>query len=571
MGLYSARLRDMGNFRNLRAAMSILAAAGTMIGASAVVVVIGAAPANAQTIYPLRLCDKFCDGRDPALAAGNRIGATDVFRGRRVQLHFDDADNMTWASIDHGTRGDQVWLDRSFNGGYNWSPYGSKLGQTSIPRGRTGWRTLMYNLDQWSSSRPLEGVVRACGQTGGTISCTPWARTTWNAANNQRAAATALMGFYDIGNAGGVTSFGGTQLFGHYTVRQTSYSWWMSANDLTAIIDNIKIAHMGSYKPIIGWIYSANRPAGVAGDAVGDFKNDFVDDTGWWAMAWIDAYDLTGDSFYLTTAEDDANYMNSFWDSTCGGGVWWSTGRNYKNAIANELDLYVNAALHNRIHGDTKYLDEAVREWNWFSAPHRGLINGSNLVYDGLVRTSPNSATCTNARHTQTFTYNQGVVLEGLAELYKATGKAGYLASAEKLARASTTSAVLNRVSATAPRGELTEPITNPGDHNSPMFKGAYIRGLSILNSVIAKRTAAAGPYSCYLDRQSAVAYLHDRNPADQYGYSWAGPWSSTAQNGPDQPTSGQQGSALFLANAGPVFTSPADPAVARALHCTGG
>jgi predicted alpha-1,6-mannanase (GH76 family) len=550
--------------------MAILAAAGTMIGTT-IVVAVGADQANAQTTYPVYLCDKFCDGRDPALApGGGRTGPTQAFDGRLVALHFDDADNMAWASIDGGTPGDQVWLDRSFDGGYDWSPYGSKLGQTSIPSGDTGWRTLMYSLDQWSSSRPLEGVVRACGQTGSTISCTPWARTTWNAANNQRAAATALMEFYDIGNAGGVTAFGGTQLFDHFTVGNIGNSWWMSANDLTAIIDNIQVTGMGSYQPIIGWMYSANKPAGVAGDAFGDFKNDFVDDTGWWAMAWIDAYDLTGDSFYLTTAEDDANYMNSFWDSTCGGGVWWSTARNYKNAIANELDLYVNAALHNRIPGDTTYLNQAVREWNWFSAPGRGLINSSNLIYDGLV-TSPTSTTCTNANHMQTFTYNQGVVLEGLAELYNATGNAGYLTSAETLANASTTSAALNPVSATAPRGELTEPGGNPSDGNSPMFKGAYIRGLGILNNVITTTTGTAGPYSCYLARQSAVAYLHDRNPADQYGYGWAGPWSSTAQNGPDQPTSGQQGSALFLANAGPAFTSPSDPAVTTALNCTGG
>lgn len=534
-----------------------------MIGAT-VVAGAGADQANAQTTYPVVLCDKYCDGRDPALAAGGgRTGLTQVFDGRQVVLHFDDADNMAWASIDGGTPGDQAWLDRSFDGGYDWSPYGSKLGQTSIPSGDTGWRTLMYNMDQWSSSRPLEGVVRACGQTGSTISCTSWARTTWNAANSQRAAATALMEFYDVGDAGGVTSLGGTQLFRHFTVGNTGNSWWMSANDLTALIDNIQATGMSSYQPVIGWVYSANRPAGVAGDAFGDFKNDFIDDTGWWAMAWIDAYDLTGNSGYLTTAEDDANYMNSFWDSTCGGGVWWSNAKNYKNAIANELDLYVNAALHNRIPGDTTYLNQAVREWNWFSAS--GMINGSNLINDGLTT----DGTCVN-NNGQTWTYNQGVVLEGLAELYKATGDGGYLAKAETLATASTTSGLLNPVSATAPKGELTEPGGSPSDSNTPMFKGAYIRGLDILNKVIAGLVNASGPYSCYLARQSAVAYLHDRNPADQYGLSWAGPWSSTAQNGPDQPTSGQQGSALFLANAGPAFTSPSDPAVTTALNCTG-
>jgi len=556
----------MKPFGNLRTGVSILVVAGSMIGTTAVVSTVGIEQAKAQAIYPPVLCDTFCDARDPALAAGDRIGVRAALDGRQVALHFDDADNMAWGSIDGGTPGDQVWLDRSFDGGYDWSPYGSKLGQTSIPSGDTGWRTLMYNLDQFSSSRPLEGVVRACGQTGSTIACTPWARTTWNAANNQRAAATALMEFYDIGNAGGVTSLGGTQLFNHFTgttaTDQTGAgnSWWMSANNLTAIIDNIRIANMASYKPIIGWMYSANRPAGVAGDAFGDFKNDFVDDTGWWAMAWIDAYDLTGNSGYLTTAEDDANYMNSFWDSTCGGGVWWSTARKYKNAIANELDLYVNAALHNRIPGDTTYLNQAVKEWNWFSAT--GMINGSNLINDGLTT----DGTCVN-NNAQTWTYNQGVVLEGLAELYKATNNTAYLTEAKTLANASTTAATLQVSGELAEPGDSAASTGTSADHNTVMFKGAYIRGLMMLNNAVASAGGTtAGPYSCYLAKQSAVAYLNARNPADQYGYLWAGPWTT-----PNQPTSGQQGSALFLANAGPAFTSPSDPAVTAALTCTGG
>lgn len=557
-------------FGNMRGKMSILAAVGTVLGTTSFLVSAGAQPANAQATYPPYLCSNFCDGRDPALAAGDRIGETDVFDGRTVHLHFDDSDDMAWASIDGGTPGDQVWMDRSFDGGYDWSPYGSKLGQTTIPSADTGWRTLMYNLDEFSGSRPLEGVMRACGETGSTISCTPWARTTWNAANNQRAAATALMESYDIGDAGGDTALGGSQLFDHFTgVTSTNtsgngFSWWMSANDLTAIIDNIRIAHMASYQPIIGWIYSANRPAGAGGDVFGDFKNHFIDDTGWWAMAWIDAYDLTGNSAYLASAEDDANYMNSFQDSTCGGGVWWSDSKTYKNSIANELDFYVNAALHNRISGDTTYLNQALSEWKWLDIDS-GLLTSSFLFQDGEVRTSAGSTTCTTVNHTITFTYNQGVVLEGLAELYKATGDMSYLTDGEALANASTTSPTLQV------NGELAEPndtaadTATSTDANTPMFKGAYIRGLMMLNNALASADGTtAGPYSCYLAKQSAVAYRNARNPADQYGYLWAGPWTT-----PNQPTSGQQGSSLFLANAGPAFTSPTDPAVTAALNCS--
>lgn len=526
---------------------SLLTAAATA-GVVTIASTAGATPARAAT-YPSTLCDKYCDARDPALAAGDRVGATDVFDGRQVALHFDDADNMAWASIDSGMPGDQVWMDRSFDGGYDWSPYGSKLGDTTIPSGKTGWRTEMYNLDQWSSTDPLEGVVRACGQTGSTISCTPWARTTWNAANNQRAAATALMEFYDPA----------TKLFDHSAVGSASSGWWNSANDLTALIDDIRVTNMASYESAIGWTYSANKPAGVAFDTYGDFKNTYLDDTGWWAMTWIDAYELTGNSSYLATAEDDANWMAQHWTSLCGGGVVWSIASGvapYKNAVTNELYLYVNATLHNLISGDTTYLNRAEQEWNWFA--QSGMINGSNLINDGL-----DSSTCAN-NGGYTWTYNQGVVLEGLTALYQATHDNSYLSEATTLADASTTSSTLNPVSPTAPKGELADPAADVTSGDVPVFKGAYIRGLTELNDT-------TGRYSCYLDRTSAVAYLHDRNPADQYGYGWAGPWSSTAQNGPDQPTASQQGAALFLANAGTAFTSPSDPAVTSALNCTGG
>src|SRR5215813_1875314 len=176
---------------------------------------------------PAAVCNRYCDGRDPALSPTDRQPVTTTVWSRLIVLHLNDTDAMGWGSIDNGNPGDHVWLDRSFDGGRSWAS-GSKLGDTTIPGGRRGWRTLMFNNDDWANLGV--GALRACGQAGDRpeIACTPWARTTWNAGNPRTAAATSLMMYYNKGNG----------LF-------ATTGWWNSANALTAVIDNIRVTGIG--------------------------------------------------------------------------------------------------------------------------------------------------------------------------------------------------------------------------------------------------------------------------------------------------------------------------------------
>jgi predicted alpha-1,6-mannanase (GH76 family) len=449
------------------------------------------------------ICDKYCDAHDPALAAGDRLATSATSGTRRFELHMDDADDMGWAVVGGGAAGDQVWLDRSFDGGRTWAS-GSKLGATKTPSGNTGWRTLMYNSDDWNNKGI--GLLRSCGEpTGSTaITCTGWYRTTWNAGNRRTAAATALMEDYNLG----------TGLF-------NTTGWWNSANALTAVIDNIRVTGMSSYSYAVSTTYNLNLSA-----QGGNFTNDYLDDTAWWGLAWVDAYDLTGDSRYLSTARTDADHMFAYWDTKCGGGVYWNTSRTSKNAIANSLYVELNAALHNRISGDSVYLQRAKAGWTWFAST--GMINGSNLVNDGV-----DLSTCGNNGQ-PAWTYNQGVPLAALAELYRATGDSSLLAKARVLADASTTSSSLN------PGGILRDPgeAAGGGGADGPSFKGAYVRGLEALNKALSDH-----PYTAYLQRQANSAYAHDRNGADQYGLLWAGPF--------DQNDAARQQTAVDLMNAG--------------------
>ena len=82
-----------------------------------------------------------------------------------------------------------------------------------------------------------------------------------------------------------------------------------------------------------------------------NFTNEYIDDTGWWGLAWVRAYDLTKDHKYLEMAKFDANYMYSYHDTKCGGGLYWKIDKKVKNAIPNELFIKLSASLHNRISG----------------------------------------------------------------------------------------------------------------------------------------------------------------------------------------------------------------------------
>jgi len=300
----------------------------------------------------------------------------------------------------------------------------------------------------------------------------------------------------------GVSSLAG--FYNEDTGLYDTLGWWNSANALTATIDYALATGDRSHDKEIANTYAANLSAGN-----GDFTNTYIDDTGWWALTWIRAYDLTGTQVYLQTAEHDVDYMWSYRTDTCGGGLLWATNSTYKNAVTNELLIKAAAALHNRISGDTKYLSMATENWTWLMGS--GMINSDNMINDGL------KADCSNNGGT-TWTYNQGIILGAAVELAAATGDESYLTKAKQLADASTVN------SAIIVNGVLTEPCEAPNNctSDSPTFKGVYVRNLGELNAALSGQ-----PYQDFLDTQARTVYADDRTDANLYGLHWAGPIAS--------------------------------------------
>ena len=201
-------------------------------------------------------------------------------------------------------------------------------------------------------------------------------------------------------------------------------NWWNAANALRSQL----VA-----SALLGDNLGPQRAANTYNQNIGAwFRNDYYDDEGWWGLTWVQAYDQTGERKYLVLAESLFSDMAGGWDLHCGGGIWWSRDRNYKNAIPNELFLSLAAALSLRTTGPAaaNYKQWALLEWDWFA--NTGMINAQGLVNDGLTED------CRNNGRT-TWTYNQGVALGGLADLYRLTGDRSLLTAAGSLANAAMT------------------------------------------------------------------------------------------------------------------------------------
>jgi predicted alpha-1,6-mannanase (GH76 family) len=286
--------------------------------------------------------------------------------------------------------------------------------------------------------------------------------------------------------------------------------WWQQANALETTIDYSLQTHTDTYTTDIAITFNHNKDY--------NFLDAYYDDEGWWAITWIKAYDLTHRTDYLELAKTIFHDMTNAWDSTCNGGIWWDKQRTYKNAITNELFLQVAVRLHQRTPGDTlhsvddpqhrSYFDWAMKEWRWFK--QSGMINSSHLVNDGL-----DISTCQNNGET-TWTYNQGVIVGALTDLYKVTHNPFYLGQAEAIADANDKTNIDND-------GVLYEKGCEADDScgdDAAQFKGIFIKNLYYLYQTVHRRV-----YRDFIIKNADAIWDHDRDSSNNLGMHWDGPF----------------------------------------------
>jgi predicted alpha-1,6-mannanase (GH76 family) len=173
--------------------------------------------------------------------------------------------------------------------------------------------------------------------------------------------------------------------------------------------------------------------------------------------------------------------------------------------------------------------------------PHRRQRN------DGLT------PECANNGGT-TWTYNQGVILGGLAALFEITGDRAYLEQGESIA-----AAVLSRLATPPwadPPGVLVERCEQAAvgcNGDQAQFKGIFVRFL--YDFWLRSRRPA---YRSFILANARSLWENDKNTDDEFGLHWTGPF--------DQADAARQSSALDALNVAAALGAASSPGAASTL-----
>lgn len=220
------------------------------------------------------------------------------------------------------------------------------------------------------------------------------------------------------------------------------------------------------------------------------------DDPLWWSRMYAHADSVlgsrhlgTGPDFLATAKRVHDDVMAAGWGvarNGCAGGMCWKppdeTGRCYLNACTNGLALSSSLRLHIALEKSTinrtdSYLQQARMIWNWIEGS--GIVdlqpNKIAAVNDGLHW--PVNGTCSSKSTGHPFSYNQGLLIEGLVLLHDITGNTTLLVQGSRLAVAA-----LELL--TDSDDVFTEQTLS--SRSSLYFKGVLVRSLRLLDGKLA-------------------------------------------------------------------------------------
>ncbi len=147
----------------------------------------------------------------------------------------------------------------------------------------------------------------------------------------------------------------------------------------------------------------------------------FYDDDVWVVLEFIHAYQLLGDTHWLTQAENTIQFCYSGWDEKLGGGVYWKEDdKASKNTCINAPLAVASAQLYQITQQET-YLTWAQNLYDWTKAT---LLDTENYTFFDNINVS------TGGVDRAKYSYNTGNMIYAAATLYQITGQIAYLEDA---------------------------------------------------------------------------------------------------------------------------------------------
>lgn len=233
----------------------------------------------------------------------------------------------------------------------------------------------------------------------------------------------------------------------------TIFHYWWMAHAADVLIDGYERTGDDFYKMRLGKLYE-----GVLARNGGVWPNELYDDMEWMALAWLRAYQSTGEPRYRAAALELWADIQTGWNETMGGGIAWHKRQpGYKNTPANAPAVILAVRLH-RAFGRADDLDWARRIYAWLKAhlvdPDTGFVwDGMNRLGDGQIDKD------------WEFTYCQGVFVGAAAELHRCTGEEGYALDAARTLKA-----------ARARLADEDGVLPDEGGGDAGLFKGILVR-----------------------------------------------------------------------------------------------
>ena len=241
-----------------------------------------------------------------------------------------------------------------------------------------------------------------------------------------------------------------------------------------------------------------------------DFRNEYMDDSGWWGVAWLAMAQRTGDARYLHTAQAIQAHLANHWRPDLGGGVIWCTEPNKQtpNSITNNLFLILSARLAAKTK-DVKCREWAVKAYDWLHA---------QKLYDGIgVVDGP-------GHQRDYWSYNQGTYLGGLVAYAEATGKQEALTEAASVAET-----VLTKAGFTNADGVIVEALGTSG-WDGALFKGILARYLRQTSDAL-KRNSVELEAAKKIDRILAATTASILKHAVAADGQFLGDWNAEPKN----------------------------------------